>query len=1281
MAGFLDTFKPVNVAAEKNELGQTEDIVGDAAEEVTTTTPPADSGTSALDAFTSVETPTEVEEPALTAVEEIETVAPTLDSFEAMEDVATSDDTGWGIPLTAASKAKLKRQQEQADARLADMQGRQQRASDDQATRFRLLAEFRGQTEAVDPEVEIDRQRFVKAMLPEGVKPFSYSEDDISESEDLYPVALEYMTLRFGLQAIEGETKKDIVTKFINSRRGNYLGNSWDVLAEFDFLYSAKDDPDQMEVVGRAYTMYENMAGITSDEVSKGEAWGAILDTTRLLLLDPVNAISFGLGKFMGGIAVKNTVTTLEKFVMAEVKKKLLSGMTPKAIKAASAKIFKDATLASQKAGTAEVANFAANMSKSKGLTRIFEKAGLAEVGTTVLVDSVTGSGFEFLYQDSMVDAGVQEEVNKWSVGLAAVMSLGVGAVSVARVARRGKSETALPSVDVKKSDPKVVAAELQKSLKAYFKALGKDMDDGTSWASKVGSGKELHVKDTDFFADLLLGVNDKDGNVLLKGLAQTMQEGGFYFAKRNEDDKLSNWVSDFILEMDPKDLKGIISTFEESAGIKLKGLGKDITPKSFSDAFAKKMNDQARGLNSMSQVAKRLNVDVADMDVDMFLTEALGMNVIGQTTRGDKIAGSMSNRFTQAITAGQNRFIRSLVAHSSTSYLNVMGWSVSSALGSTNDITRGLFHLGKGQILGLAGMHAEGKSAKHIGNALIQSNINRVKLLLDPDMTAAAYKSALQNNAGAMQQLSKVQAGGIDVTKTMDQILNTTKVGNAAETYVNAAQLAGFVNTQDILTKSQEYVFQMDKNLRLTFGKSWNEFYNSPDAAKMMATKEFKELELTAVTSTLEHTFSQSYKGRTAVGELAGFVEDARNIPGLGLMVPFGKFFNNTVDFTIRNTPVLNQVIKYTGNKYPNKTHGELFTQGIVAGGIVYSMASSQQEKRSQGLGMYDSINPLTGQVVSKQYDYPVSLFMAAGRLASYLMNGETPPPELIERMSKDFGGNGLTRNLTKTGSLVVDTATAMFIGDLAASGDLGLELAEDLAAQISGGLTRPLEAVDMIVGIVAGTEMRPQNVKDGNRFVGKALTYIDNTAQMFMGKPFNDVSVSGTEGEMKVQTTKVAGTRAVQLTDARRLMNMLSYDSWDENASYKASRAAPGAANEYNRKFYQQIDAVATELMGNKLFRAMTLEEQRGEWENIVGGLRDGARSSLAYDYTGAQSTFGAQISITSKYSLQAIDSASRELGINNDLGGMSEAEIEILQSHLDSQKAIDNYNRPSY
>jgi hypothetical protein len=471
-----------------------------------------------------------------------------------------------------------------------------------------------------------------------------------------------------------------------------------------------------------------------------------------------------------------------------------------------------------------------------------------------------------------------------------------------------------------------------------------------------------------------------------------------------------------------------------------------------------------------------------------------------------------------------------------------------------------------------------------------------------------------------------------------------------------------------------------MDKNLRVAFGKPWNDFYNSPDANKIMATKQYKALEETAVAKTLEHTFSKSYKGTTALGEIAGFIEDARNIPGLGLMVPFGRFFNNTVDFTVKNTPVLNQSIKLLGGKYPDKTHGELFTQGVIAGGLVYSLAGNEQEKIKMGLGTYDSIDPLTGEVVSQQYDYPLSLFIATARLSSYTMAGKKPPEELITQIGRDFGGGGLTRNLSKTSGVIVDAVAALMAGELEKAGEYGAEVATDISSQLVAGFTRPWQPVDTLVGIIAGTEMSPKNVRDGNRFIGQSIRYIDNSYQVITGKPIAPVKVSSVEGKMDRQTTNNLGIRTEMYTDTSRLMNIVGNNSWEENASYKASKLTPEAANEYQRMYHSQFEKIAKTFVYNDVFLGLSLEHQRSHVDTAAKEVRDMALARLSFEYTGAQSTLSTQLSIADKYTLADIEEGLKNLNLEGDLGDLTYGEITALESRLKIQDEIDAFNLPS-
>ena len=1240
MSTFANTFKPQDIDQEVDEFGRPIDVVQDSVD--------------SLEATSSTATPMD---------------APLSKSFQAIEEeVEEEEELSPVFREVVQEPTEVEEELSSAFSRVED------NMDDDGGEE--LSSAFTA-TEQVDTSAP--QRGSISSLLPSTIEVGMYTQDDMIEDK-YFDIAYDYMVDRYGIQAVEGESREVVVDKFLNNRRANVVGNSVRALSEADYLYEALDDPERLMKAGRAYALFEGMAGAFSDQATWSETGETVLDMTRSIVLDPINLVTLGLGKIFGGTATKAASKGFEYYATKEVLKQVAQGATTKTIKANSKKIYATGASQASAAASAEVLQFATTITANKGLSRLATTAGIREVAATTLVDAVASTGTEFLYQRSLLQTGVQDSIDKQAVGLAAIASLGMGGVAAVNVVKRGFSDTALVDQVVKTGDPKKVAEDLRESMRKYF--TNDVLDDGTSWSSKVKDGGELDAKDTDFFIDIILGVNEElpNGDVVvkLKGLAQVLQENGNYFVKRDEDDKMSNYLSDFISKMTQEDVTSIVKTFESASGVKLTGLD-NITPKGFGDAFAKKMSNQARGMNSVSQAARRLGVDLKDMNVEKFLEEAVGLNMIKDSRLSDKIANSFGTKLGSAITSGQNRFIRTLVSHPSTTLLNVMGWGVSSGLGSLNDVSTGLFHLGQGAVKSLVMGSEAGARDTHIAKALIGATANRVNLLLDSDMTQAAFKSALERNSGALETFNRVQAGGVDVAKSVEDIIGTSKLGRGVEGYVNGAQTATFVHAQDVFTKSQEYVFQMDKRLRVLHNKSWNEFYSSPDAAKMMSTREYKDLELGAVSSTLEHTFSQSYKGKGAIGEIAGFIEDARNLPGIGMLVPFGRFFNNTVDFAAKNTPGLNVGLKYLGGKYPTKTYKELHAQGLIAGGLVYSLMGNEQEKRKQGLGTYDSVDPLTGEVFSQQFDYPLSLFIGVARLMSFTTVEDSPPEELITQLGKDFAGGGLTRNVSMTGGVLIDALASLAAGELEKSGDLGKQVAFDIGAQLVGGFTRPLEPLDALVGMVAGTEMQATNTKDGNIFINKSLGYISNTAQILMGGPVAPVRVSAAEGEADLQTTKNTGIRVERLTNTLRVMNMIGINSWDENAEYRTAMQAPGAANEYNRMFFQQAELVATRMMASSAFRDMPLEQQRTNWKAVVTKLKEQAKFRLAVEYTGAQSTLAAQISITTSKTADEIKEQLKELGFTGGLGDLTTDEMSLLESSFDHNDFMDAVTTP--
>ena len=108
----------------------------------------------------------------------------------------------------------------------------------------------------------------------------------------------------------------------------------------------------------------------------------------------------------------------------------------------------------------------------------------------------------EYLYQTGLVETGVQDEVNRYAVGLAALGSLVVGGATAGLIARRGSSGTALPTEAIQAPDASRVSKSLSDSIRDFFQS---DLPPNVSWADKVGTGGELNVQDTDFFIDFLL--------------------------------------------------------------------------------------------------------------------------------------------------------------------------------------------------------------------------------------------------------------------------------------------------------------------------------------------------------------------------------------------------------------------------------------------------------------------------------------------------------------------------------------------------------------------------------------------------------------------------------------------------------------------------------------------------------------------------------------------------------------------------------------------------------
>jgi len=1108
--------------------------------------------------------------------------------------------------------------------------------------------------------------------LPE---PGTYSENDMVESDSAFSIVENYMIDRYGLQSIEGQSRAKIVDDYLDNRRGVAGGNTVRGLSEMDYLNDIEDDEDKMARAHAAAALYENMAGLYTKETTLGEKVRGTGDFIRQGILDPLNIVGGLAGKFIGGGAVRLGTNVAKKKALQKMAEKQAAGASAKAVSQTGKKVFVKAVDEAGKATTNQIKNYSAQLLSSRGLKRLAQKGALAEIATTTSIDAVVNVGMEYLYQNGLIELGVRDDYDKFAMGIAAVGAVGIGGIQAGKIVLRGESKVAAPSVSVTQPEAKDVMKELSESIRDY---VNTQVPKSGTWTKKVKGGVELKDLDTDFFVDLLLGHVDDEGNVVLKGLAQIAQERGLVYISRGDGDLYSNWMADVIKQSDPKDIKTFIKAFEKSTGNKLKQ-AKSLTIEDFANTFALKMNASARVLNAASQGSKLNSTSIKDVQIAEMVDTALDLGFL----KGDKTkAEGLSAKLPDFIRNNQNRLIRLLVSNPSTSALNMIGWGANAGINTVSDMALMTVHAGRGTLAKAIGMEKAGEKSYKIARSLLESNYFRMRLLLDPDMTHAAFESALTRNSKALQTLASTLPGGIDnVTKLVTDgkfTPNQKLIGQKAEDAVDFIQMLSFVKAQDNFTKSQEFVFQMDKQLRLVTGKGWSEFYNWEDAAKFMSTKAYTEIETKAVNRTLENIFSKSYKDSGLVGEVAGVIEDARNIPGIGLLVPFGRFFNNTVDFGLQASGLA--IAGKAAGKYSDKAYGELFTKATVSWSLASLMVQQEREDRKAGLGLYQS--SVGGEVVTRQYDYPVSAFKAAARMASYWADGEEPPAEVLQQVAKDFTLQGLLRNLDKTQQDVTGIFFYMFQGDMKESWRAFGKSFGGIGSQVLSSGSRFIEPVNTLAGIASGQQARPIDRYQGNKFYNDSTRYIDNILPLFLGESVRGETLKQAAiGEADITSTKTLGVRPIRLTDTQRVMNMLGYETFKLNAASKIRMQAPEAANEYNGILFDIIEAKSSALMDSKAFRNEPLERQRLYWETeILPEAKELAKSFLYLQYSGPLDTIDLQYELSNKYNNKKIDSAVEELNFDGDIGDMTRAELYVLKEYLSTVDQIQRLKIPA-
>ena len=1086
----------------------------------------------------------------------------------------------------------------------------------------------------------------------------SYSENDFKDPA-FYKVIKDYMVSRKGTHINEMD-QDEVINLYLNNMRGFASTNTVRVASEWAFLNGAEGE--DMKNAQKAYALYHNMEGVFGDTTLREKA-GAVGDILRSVVFDPVNLLSLGVGKIVTSGGLKVVSETAQIAAKQSFQKELIkTGSEKLAIKAAG-KIFAEESSKFTAKKVADLAKRVAFEESIKGSVtkKVLNSTALKEIVAVGTFDGLAAAGADYVYQDSMLRTMVQDEYYQMNTGIAAIGSL----VMMGGIAAGGKllKKGAAVGPEAIKTDPKGVRlSELQfgKKVKTGKKSKSPKR---TNYPKNKDYPEDQMEIGADFWVRFLLG-NDKDGT---SGLAQSLLEQGYGFRKVDKDDQITKWLADTIKEADPKEFRGMMGNLKTYLGGDL-GKFKGMTQKDFAKEFRKSYSKAGEKFRAAGITSHMLGENIEKVTLSEFLDLTINGNKVVRGTKVEKAVGEGSNWLATRLGAPegtiqgiQNRLIRLLVTNPSTTALNIKGYGVASTMNSFSDITIAA-------LLNPAQMMVGKKSKAEVVKGLKDvwhNTIYKLRNTVDANTTFDEFQMYAQARPGAMKELLRVHPGGVeDLSKVVDGMdLNKTILGSKTDEFIDFAQLLTGVTAQDSYTKSIEFLTQMDKNLRKHYGKGYSKFMRESDARSIMATKEFAIIEAKSVDDTMKTIFSKSHKGPTPVGQVAGFIEDMRQIPGLGMLVPFGRFFNNTMAFFADNSG-LSLGLRVLGKSNLTTSNEELIARAMVTATGIAFLVPEEERAIDLGLSVFQKPDD-TGAVTDSTYDFPYGAAKALARLVAHKKRGEAPPGE-VTAMIRDQFLTQVTRNVDASGKSIVEFIDAA----LGAEGDdvLGLlsAMAGKVTSQSVSAGTRFLDPINAAVGLARGEDYKLPDRNQGNKVMNDSFKYMDQII-MSLGIADYPQKFSRTQGKPDIQATKFISTvREQRPSSLDRVYNLMGIPTWKARVQIQDAKGK----NRYNELFSKLNERSAEILLKNDRFRQGDEEERKLIFDEFAKKNVQRVKTVMSRDIDPGDREALLRMEIEGTGNLLTRKNVMDELGFD-DLSDLSYYELKTIKDALDSRK----------
>ena len=1141
-----------------------------------------------------------------------------------------------------------------------------------------------------DPSVEDQTE---EAMPMEGVAPEGVR--DLTR-DDVFDKIRPYMQQRFGMTEDKFE-RQEIVDAYVNNMRKFNFGQSVVTLGEMAYLKNAKDT--EKAAAAAAYSTFDSMKGAFAEGTSGMEKLDAVYDYGRALIVDPINLVSLGIGKLLTGGATKAAVQVAKEAVKKEATKILKKQGATKASKQAVVEVERKLTgeVLKNQAVKGEGYDIAAG-AFSQAMKGVATKEAVA-VGVS---DTVAGVSMDAVYQAAQQEVGLQTEYNKVQGSLAAAGGMfGVGlSVALSKLTRSGDPDTDMLSAlmfdraNTQLAEARKIAGDVgqtvkdldlsgfQDSLKGFKQGI-EDFSEKVQRGSLMrllGSGQRV-PKETQIRKAFYLG--DKETG--LKGLADILAENGVRnWTKRSDDDNFSNWMMDLVKAM-PKNVQADIDdAFRNTLGKAVPDYNGKTLVQAL-DMDAKAFSIAGQELNIVAQASKTLSY-IPPGETDEMLAKLLDAELPGMPER-------MRKAFSEKTGYLQRNFIRMLVTHPGTTALNLIGWQNASVLQSATDVLRGTLYGGNAVVNTL--MFNAPKASEYARKAGLMFSLQKQKMsnLLDPSMTYQAFLDFAAYNPEAGKKMFKYLSGGIELEEAA-QAAGFTDFGKLAkeagvegadrltskpgvfEKAMDGLQTIYGVKAQDMLTKSQEFMYAIDKRMRVEYNVSYSEFINDPNLWSKMNGEKYAEVVATATDDALRNVFSKSY-GTTdgsTLGYVAKLIEDARKVPIIGAMVPFGQFFNNTVAHMFDYTGV-SLAHKYLAGT--TRDPMDLLTKSAIGASFVGVLYAQEKEYLDEGLPLFTERSS-DGALRNRTYDFPYSYYKAMGRIFAHIARDGTVPAPVFQQFKDTFGLGQLTRQLGDSAKmaegLVIDAVTSEDPDIKGAA----IKLIQSSAAMYASGYSRPLDPVNTIASLVKEGPYVTPDRKQGQEWVNKSVRYVDELldAMDVYSKPEQKQNAL-TTSEGRVPILRLLGIREeLAQSPIQEMYNQAGMPQWSTNIRSNIKEPL----NDINRVITPILNYEASAMLEQNRWKDASPEKRKKLISTVISEAKKQALEvlELSFDPDDNKSTLLYKLGQSSFIKKNDLRELLKQMELDDDPSKLTTRQLQLLIGYIEidkeNEKALD-------